>query len=64
MRRIRRNDNSVVEDGSGIGRGRHLIGGIIGIEIEIGIIEMVDGEREMGMVEGDMMIPASCILLQ
>jgi len=59
MRRIRRRDSNEVEDGNGIDRGR-LIGGIVGIGIEIVIIEMADEEREMVMGDDDEMIP--CIM--
>ena len=59
MRRIRRNGNSVVEDGRGIGRDHRLIGGIVGIVVVIVIIEMVDGEKEMGMADDDEMIPCT-----
>jgi hypothetical protein len=59
MRRIRRNGNSVVEDGRGIGRDHRLLGGIVGIVVVIVIIKMVDGEKEMGMADDDEMIPCT-----
>jgi hypothetical protein len=57
MRRIRRNGNIVVEDGRGIGRDHRLLGGIVRIVVMIVIIEMEDGEKEMGMADDDEMIP-------